>query len=204
VNKNNKLFLLLLLLALVLGAGGFFVYNRYVYRKPDAGNFINKIREENKAGFDSLQHAINYENDLNYRINKSIHAGDFNTAYSLMDSLPAFGKTNTIHLYKGMIYAEQKKYTEAIEEYNKVLDKVPYSKAKGMRAEVYVKMTKPELALSDYKEIYQYNHYYSLHVANTFMLMNKKDSALKYYQIYLEHYPNDTAIQQKTRDHLAN
>jgi len=108
VNKNNKLLLLLLLFALVFGAGGFFAYNRYISRNPNAANFIDKIREENKAGFDSLQNAINYENDLNRRIEKSIYTGDFNTAYTLMDSLPAFGKTNSIHLYKGMIYAEQK------------------------------------------------------------------------------------------------
>lgn len=197
MTRNNKLLLLLLLAALILGAAGFFTYNRYVSRKPNATSFIEKIKKENKAGFDSLQRAINYENDLNHRIERSIYTGDFKTAYALMDSLPPFGKTHSILLYQGMIYEKQKKYPEAIEEYSKAINELPYSKAKSKRAEVYLKINKPELALSDYKEIYKYNYYYSLQLANTFMLMNKKDSALKYYQIFLEHYPNDTTVQQK-------
>ena len=144
-----------------------------------------------------MQNAINFENDLNYRIEKSISAGDLKTAYDLMDSLPPFGRTHSIHLYQGMIYTKQKKYPEAIEEYTKAIKEVRYSKAKSMRAEAYIKMNKLDLALSDYSDIYKYNHYYSYLVANTFMLMDKKDSALKYYEIYLEHYPNDKVVQEK-------
>jgi len=54
------------------------------------------------------------------------------------------------------------------------------------------------------KKAYLLNYDYSLQVATTFELINKKDSALKYYQIYLGHYPNDTAVQQKTKDLLSN
>lgn len=188
-----------ILAAVALIAISLFVFYRYTNNNYRAKRFIELIREENKAGFDSLQNALNYENDLNYRIEKSIKGGDFKTAYSLMDSLPAFGKSHSLHLYQGMIFTEQKKFPEAIEEYNKAINDVPFSKAQSMRAEVYVKMNKLELALSDYKEISTYNHYYNLHVANTFRLMNKKDSALKYYNVYLEHYPNDTTVQQKMK-----
>ena len=182
------------MIALCLGV---FIYYEHFHRPIDAKKFIERVRKENKAGFDSLQKAINYENNLNYRIEKSITDGDFKTAYFLMDSLPLFGKKHSIHLYKGMIYAEQKKYSEAIKEYTEALNEIPYSKAESMRAESYVKMNKPELALSDYKNIYKYNHYYSIHVAKTFELMKQKDSALKYYKIYLEHYPTDSFVQQK-------
>jgi tetratricopeptide (TPR) repeat protein len=189
---------------LVFGAGGFFAYNRYITLKPNAANFIDKIREENKAGFDSLQNAINYENDLNCRIEKSIYTGDFNTAYTLMDSLPTFGKTNSMHLYKGMIYAEQKKYPEAIEEYNIVIEAEPFPFALDKRAKAYIKTNKLDFALHDYKKAYLLNYDYSIQVATTFELINKKDSALKYYQIFLGHYPNDTAVQQKTKNLLYN
>lgn len=168
-----------------------------MYKKPDAIKFIDEVRKQNKAGLDSLQNAINYENSLDYRIKENIDKGDFKTAYTLMDSLPSFGKTHSTHLYKGMIYAEQKKYPEAIEEYNAALNEIPVSKARDLRAELYVKMNKLELAIADYKHIYEYNHYYSYHIANIFMLMNKKDSALKYYQIYSEDYPNDQSAKQK-------
>ncbi len=197
---KNKLIYLVSTLILLAGLILFFLFNnRYSTKTPDGKNFVDKIREENKSGFDSLQNAINHENELNNQIEKNIDTGDFNAAYSLMDSLPPFGKAHSIQLYQGMIYTKQKKYPEAIEAYTVALNEVPYSKAKSMRAEVYVKMNKPELALSDYKSIYEYNYYYSYHIANTFMLMHKKDSALKYYRIYLTHYPNDTIVQQKVK-----
>ncbi len=194
---KNKLIYLVATLMLLTGLIVFSLYNSYSTKTPDAKNFIDKIREENKAGFDSLPKAINKENNLNYRIKKSISTGDFKIAYALMDSLPSFGKTSSIHLYKGMIYAEQKKYTEAIEEYNILIDTEPFPLALDKRAETYIKMEKLDFALNDYKKAYSLNYDYSLQVATTFELINKKDSALKYYQIYLGHYPNDTLVKKK-------
>lgn len=188
-----------ILAVIVLAGIGIFLFCRYTNDTTKAKNFIERIREGNKAGFDSLQNAINYENDLNYRIQKSINNDDFKTAYALIDSLPAFGKTHSIHLYQGMIYEKQKKYTKAIEEYTTVIDAEPFPLALNKRAEVYIKINRLNLALNDFKKSASLNYDYSLEVANTFMLMNKKDSALKYYQIYLEHYPNDTEIQQKIK-----
>lgn len=193
-----------ILAVIVLAGIGIFLFYRYTNNTTKAKNFIERIREENKAGFDSLQNAINYENNLNYRIEKSITEGDFKTAYPLMDSLPAFGKKHSIHLYQGMIYEKQKKYTEAIQEYTTVIDAEPFPLALNKRAEVYIKINRLNFALNDYKKAASLNYDYSLQVANTFMLMNKKDSALKYYQIYLEHYPNDTAVQQKIKKSLTD
>lgn len=173
------------------------LYNRYSRKTFDPKGFINNIKEKNKPGLDSLQNAINYENNLNLRIQKAINDSDFKTAYILMDSLPGFGKAHSLHLYTGMIYEKQKKYPKAIGEYTEAINEISFSKAKSMRAEIYIKTNKLDSALYDYKSISEYNHYYNSHVANTFELMHKKDSALKYYQIYLEHYPNDTAVQQR-------
>jgi tetratricopeptide (TPR) repeat protein len=191
------------LLATLLGVAGVFILWRaanYFKKKTndlDAKTFIEKIRDDNKAGFDSLQKAIKYENDLNFRIKKSIDDNEFTTATHLMDSLPAFGKTNSIHLYNGMIYAEQKKYSEALEEYNILIDADPFPLALDKRAKVYIKINKFDFALKDYKKAYSLNYDYSLQIATTFELIQKKDSALNYYKIYLEHYPNDLSVKQK-------
>ena len=173
------------------------LYNKYSRKTFDPKGFIDDIREKNEPGLDSLQNAINYENNLNFRIQKAINDSDFATAYTLMDSLPNFGKKNSTHLYKGMIYVKQNKYSKAIEEYNFLIDAEPFPLALGKRAEAYVKAGKLDLALNDYKEAFSLNYDYSLQVAATFELINKKDSALKYYQIYLEHYPNDTVVRQR-------
>lgn len=114
-----------------------------------------------------------------------------------MDSLPPFGKTHSIHLYEGMIYEEQKKYPDAVKEYSAALSEQKFSVALEKRGDIYVKMNKLNMAMTDYKMAYTWNSDYSFQIANTFVLLNKRDSALKYYQIYLEHYPNDTSVQQK-------
>lgn len=194
---KRKLILWSAIILLIIALTVFSLYNRYSQKAFNPKKFLNEVKEENKPGLDSLQDAINYENYLNYRIQEAINDSDFRTAYTLMDSLPAFGKVHSIYLFKGMILEKQKKYPDAIKEYNEALNEIPYSKARSMRAELYIKMNEFQLALYDYMEIYKYNHYFSCYIANTFLLLNKRDSALKYYQIYLEHYPNDTAVQQK-------
>lgn len=192
-NRNIFFFLTTLTIGVFIGL---FIYYKYFSRTINPKEFIEQIRRENKTGFDSLQRAFNYDNELNFRINDAINKNDFKTAYALIDSLPPFGKKHSKHLYNGMIYEKQKRYSKAIEEYTEALNEIPYSKAESLRAELYVKMDKLKLALTDYKNIYEYNHYYSIHIAKVFELMKQKDSALKYYKIYLEHYPSDSVVQQ--------
>jgi tetratricopeptide (TPR) repeat protein len=98
-----------------------------------------------------------------------------------------------------MIYTRREKYPEAIKEYTQALNDLPFSKARGMRAATYLKMNMLDSAMYDYKKAYSLNYEYSLQIAATFELMNKKDSAQKYYQIYLEHYPSDKAVQEKVK-----
>lgn len=187
------------ILLIVIGLFAFAIYYSNSLMKSSA-NLLDKIRNENKGAFDSLQTAITNENKLNDRIVNSINAGEFRTAYALMDSLPSFGKTLSIHLYEGMICEKQNKYAEAIEKYSEAINEDPFSKGGSMRANVYMKIGKPELALSDYKRIYAFNHYFSYHVANTYLFMHKKDSALKYFKIYLQYYPNDSIVMQKAEE----
>jgi hypothetical protein len=60
-------------------------------------------------------------------------------------------------------------------------------------------MNRLDLALNDYEMINVWNNDFSFPIATTFELMNQKDSALKYYQIYLKIYPLDQAAQQRFR-----
>lgn len=188
-----KLLAAIIIIALVL-----FLYYQYSNTTVDK-NFLNRLREENKSGFDSLQSAIIYENDLNYRIEEKIADSDFKTARSLMDSLPPFGKSHSFHIYQGMIYEKEKRYNDAIQEFTSAISEVPFSKARSLRADLYLKMNKLDSSLNDYIQIYDYNSHFGKEVANVFLLMNKPDSASKYYQEYLKHYPDDKTAQQKLK-----
>lgn len=193
--KNNSIIIIgfvIILLFLSL----FFFYNKSK-QHIQAKNFIDKIRKDNKASFDSIQHALNYESELNYRIKLSIQNHDFTTAYSLMDSLPSFGKENIITIYEGMIYEKKKEYLKAISKYTIAINYDKHSIAVENRAQLFIKMNRFQDAINDYKIPLEWNNYYNLKIAQVFELMGKKDSAVKYYIIYSRHYPNDTIASKK-------
>jgi tetratricopeptide (TPR) repeat protein len=193
-----------ILLATLLGVAGVFIFlgaANYFKKKTndlDAKTFIEKIRNDNKAGFDSLQKAIKYENDLNFRIKKSIADNEFTTAIHLMDSLPLFGKPEAVLRYQGSILEKKGDYTNALKKYDSVIINEKYSIATNDKARVLIKMNRFKEAIAIYKIPFEWDNYdNALQVATTFELMQKKDSALNYYKIYLEHYPNDLSVKQK-------
>lgn len=96
-----------------------------------------------------------------------------------------------------MLFEKQEKYTEAIAEYTMAIQEVPYSSGMGKRGNVYRKQGRLQLALADFRNIYRYNYDYSFQLASTFELLQEKDSALKYYSIYAEHYPSNDTVKQK-------
>ena len=196
MNNKYKNMPIILFGVLILGSGGFYTYQK-VFLQSSSRDIVNEIRNENKPGLDSLQSAIDNENRFSMRIEIAIREKDFETAYKLIDSLPPFGKSHSKLLYRGMIFEKQEKYEQAIEEYSKAIEELPYSKGKSLRANVYRKLNMLPSALADYKEIYQYNHYYSFHVGEIFKQMNQKDSALKYYKIFSGHYPSDTLVMHR-------
>jgi len=176
---------------------GLFIYYESNHKPIDAKKFVEQIREENKAGFDSLQKAFDYDDELNYRINEAINKGDFKTAHTLLDSLPPFGKKMTVLRYEGMIFEKKGDYLNALEKYNLAINNYETPLTLEKRAAIYIKLNRLDDAMHDYKKAFEWNYDFSLPVAKTFELMNKKDSALKYYQIYLEHYPADSFVQQR-------
>ncbi|MEO7620079.1 MAG: tetratricopeptide repeat protein [Chitinophagaceae bacterium] len=165
--------------------------------KNSGERFIEDVRAENKARFDSLNVAIAKENFLYQDIEENINRSNFKTALSQIDTLFGRNKTDIAHVYMGMIYAKQGKFRQAIEEYNIALAELKFSKALNKRAEVYIKLNYLDSALIDYKTGYQWNFDYSLEIARVYELLQRKDSAIKYYQIYLHYYPNNKNIVEK-------
>ena len=189
------LYLILVLIAFISVALGTFYRTR---KNSDPTAFIKDTRHKHQQKFDSMQRAFKYELKLRDRIEECIIKQDFQAAYALIDSLPASDRVST-HLYRGMIYAEQKNYSKALEEYNMSMSEQIYPIALEKRAELYIKMNKFELAIGDYKQSYDMNYDYSLKLGDAYMLINKKDSAQKYYQIFLEHYPQDSSAHAKLK-----
>ncbi len=104
---------------------------------------------------DSLQNEINKENALYSQLQKSINDGDFQTALPLIDTLFSQNKRDIAHVYMGMYYEKQSDFEKAIEHYNRAIEINEFSIAMSRRAEAYIKLNKFDLALQDYKKIYE-------------------------------------------------
>ena len=185
----------ILLVIVLLGLFALFLF--FYTQRQDGGKFIDQVKKANEFGFDSLQLAIDQENEMYLQIEKSINDSDFNTAYILIDSLKYEKKHAVALVYEGMIYEKQSSYHQAIEKYNAAIENDPYSIGLSKRADVYVKMKQLDSALKDYREVYSINYDFSLQIARIFELKGNKDSALKYYHIYSRHYPQDSSVQRK-------
>jgi tetratricopeptide (TPR) repeat protein len=65
-----------------------------------------------------------------------------------------------------------------------------YSSAGIEKAKTLIKIKQYPEAIQEYRRAYEDNYDFSYPLARVFELNKQKDSALKYYNIYLEHYPD--------------
>ena len=196
MNKKGSLIYQVLSVILLTVVVLFFIY-KYANNTPDAKQFLERAREKNKNSFDSLNNSLAKEDSLHKKIEENINHNNFKTAFSLIDTLYIFGKRDLAQMYRAMVYAKQGEFRKAIDQYNIIIEKEEFPRALDKRAEVYIKLNRFDSAMMDYRKAYGYNFDYSLEIARTFELLHKKDSALKYYYIYLEHYPNDQITRKR-------
>jgi len=127
-------------------------------------------------------------------IEKLIDSNKLNEADSIVNNALKDNPADEQFLtYKGQIFEAQKKYDSALYEYNNALLRDKYSSALVKRAELFAKQDKYDNSIIDYKTITNYNTYYAKQLAIIYDLKKQKDSSLKYYNIYLKDYPNDSS-----------
>lgn len=168
-----------------------------LWPRPDYMRKIEDLRQELKPRFDSLNKQIAAEQEFSAHLQYLITSGQLDNADSIINHLLTKDyKSAYYHTLKGQVFEARQQYDSALIEYDYAIAKQPYSKALSRRAALFIIMGRENDAVADYREICSYNHYYSYDLGQLFETMNQKDSALKYYTIYLEHY-NDTAVQRK-------
>lgn len=124
-----------------------------------------------------------------------INAKAYDYALSVLDTIDIH--TQYFHNYRGLIFMQKRHYKDAIKEFTSVLPYNKYHNAKGYRASAYVKVGLLDSAVRDYMEIYAHNHSFSLPLAETYELKGEKDSAKKYYLIYLDRYPDSLSVRRR-------
>lgn len=136
---------------------------------------------------------------------EAIAAGDWNKAFYIVDT--AYKTSPEIyspfsfysrHLYLGRIYKAKGDYREAIANFDRCLfwDRRNVL-ATGLRAQTYEQLGHDEKALGDYQSITTCNWENFRHIARVFAKLNKRDSAIKYYRTFLQHYPGNITIERE-------
>ena len=184
-----KTFLIVLILAII------FFGLRYFVSTDDAPGFIEKVRKSAQPGFDSMNRHIQKENYLRFKIDSMIAKNDFQNALQFLSSLTMDSQTKLD--YRGQIAFKQGKFRESLNFFNENINANSYSISVAHRARVYTALKIFDSAISDYKKISYFNYDYFRPLAEAYELAKEKDSALKYYQKFLEHYPDSISVKNK-------
>ena len=192
MKKKNITGLSLIATLILLGL----VFNTF-FKKTDILKKINDLRKETTLSQDSFNKKLSAENrffdSIQYLIDsRKLDRAD-NVINQLLNSRPL---DDRLHVLKGQVFEARMQYDSALNEYNFVIFRIPYSNALDKRAALFIKLGRYENAIEDYRKIYEVNYDYSYKLAQTFEMIKQKDSALKYYHIYLDHYP-DSILQKK-------
>ncbi|SFQ31245.1 tetratricopeptide repeat protein [Parafilimonas terrae] len=166
--------------------------------KPDIVKKIKELKQQTQPSLDTFLNGINKETSFYDSIENLIQKGRLIEAENVLNQLvPRYPNNTHLHALKGMFYDAKGQYDSALIEYNfaVIKNKNPYVLNK--RAITFLKLNHFDEAIEDFRTAYAMNIDYSLPLAQTFEKINKNDSAIKYYKLYLEQYPNAKSIQQK-------
>ena len=184
-----KTFFIILILAFI------FFGLKYFVSTDDAPGFIEKVRKSAQPGFDSMNRHIQKENYLRFKIDSMIAKNDFQNAIQFLNTSTIDSQTKLD--YRGQIAFKQGKFRESLNFFSENIDGNSYSMSVPHRAQVYIALKIFDSAISDYKKISYFNYDYFKPLAEAYELANEKDSALKYYQKFIEYYPDSLSVKNK-------
>jgi Putative Zn-dependent protease, contains TPR repeats len=170
------------------------------FRGGDIRQQIKEVRKKTQPKFDSISRLITQENNFHNNVLFLIEAKQLDSAGRIVDS--AINKNPAKHIlytYKGMIYARLNNHLAAIEQFNKSMARYQFPLALVHRAESFLELNKFDSAIVDYKKAAEYNYDFNYQIAQAYEQRGLLDSAVIYYTIYLNHYPQKTEI----REHLG-
>lgn len=174
------------------------LFSTFYFKKRMSGaEWTKQILETQKAKFEKMQQDANRRIDRIDRIENCINDSDLKTANIFLDTFLMHNQELSYHLYNGMIMERKGLYSEAIIEYSWVINHLPASNALDRRAHIYTLINKYELAKEDYWKLLELNRDYCLQIGDLYYTLGSKDSALFYYNNYLENHPNDSVVKKK-------
>lgn len=162
---------------------------RFLFPQKNFQDQIEELQSKTQPNIDATVNKIIAENRFFNSINYLINSGQFDGADKVITKLIAKNEKNDYYwTLKGNLFHARKMYDSALHYYNYAIILNPNSGAIFSRPLTYIKTNKYNDAIADYKRAYEKNDSYSYKLAEAFELNDQGDSAIKYYQIYLDQY----------------
>ncbi len=159
---------------------------------------IEDIRKMEAPKLDSQNKKFADEVDIYDGIRLLILSGKLTLAGSEIKQMLERDSTNVfLHSLKGQLYDAEMKYDSAIYEYDIALYRDNIPNILDKRAATYIKMKKFDMAIRDLRNAFEQNSDFGYKFAQAFELTKQNDSALKYYNLYLEQYSDSLYKQLK-------
>jgi tetratricopeptide (TPR) repeat protein len=163
----------------------------FFQRRPNLLKTINDIRQKSVPELDSFNKKIASQNRYYDSIQFLISSGRLMGANDIVNQLLKKNPKNEYyHVLKGQIFDAKGLYDSAIFEFDVALQINSIPIALDNRAKTNIKLRNFQDAITDYKKAFDQNYDYSLNLAKIYDMINQKDSAIKYYSIFIEHYPD--------------
>lgn len=170
-----------------------------MYSRTNNEHKISNLLSETNAQFDSFNRFLESQNVIVFKLDSLIQSKQYIEALNVIDT--ANITENRKWNYRGEIAFKQGDIRQSINYFNKAiaLDKLNcYTIAN--RANSFNQLKLFDSAIKDYKFIALINYDFYKPLAETYQMAGQKDSAIKYYQIYLKNYPDSISVWNKFKN----
>ena len=190
MKRTSKIYLALPCLAIVL-------FLITIGTKRNDNEIVDKLLFEPRVELKDFGQSITGRNEFYNKLDILIEKDSFKQALNILDTARIYEPLKLG--YMGLINLKLKKYRESINYFTEAFDLegTGFSKFIAYRAYAYIKLNLVDSALEDYRYLASFNCDFYKPLAETYEGINRKDSAIKYYQLFLQHYPDSLSIGKK-------
>lgn len=174
-----------------------YIFSNAACNDFQSDNDIKNLTKDGQKIIDSIMSESNKKYQP-YRYADSLVNADHTLAVLVkLDSLiKLYPNDHLIYICKGDWYYKNGEYSNALNEYNNsakiAQDESPQLLDK--KAKAYIELNNLAEATNCYKKAAAMNYDYYFSLAQSYELSNKIDSSIKYYSIYIKHYPAEQHV----------
>jgi tetratricopeptide (TPR) repeat protein len=167
------------------------------YIRMSSSGTVENLLEHSRESFGSpIQISVVSQEQM--LIDSLIKKGDFVAANHFIDTSSTMSNSSK-HDYRGLIFLAKGEYLSAISKFTDAIAIDSNHKGRNHRASAYLKAGFLDSAILDYRKIASYNFDYAKELGQVYEIQGINDSAIKYYSIFLQHYPDSLNVSKRLK-----